>query len=109
MRTAMRIITAFALTAAALPAALTVDAGVAQAAACARYRVVFGPAPVHENPSNNSVIRKNKHVGDYVTGPANRNKFDGDSGIWYSAVYTSAATDGEGWMRSAQLSYPMSC
>jgi hypothetical protein len=109
MRSGTRTTTVLAAGTIALSTALTLNVGVAEAAACAKYRVVYGPAPVHENPDNDSVVRKHKRVGDYVKGPANRYELDGESGIWFTAVYTSAARDGEGWMRAAQLSYPMSC
>jgi hypothetical protein len=109
IRTVRRAIVMTCASVFVLPLLLALSAGSAEAATCAKYRVAWGPAPVHENPDTNSVVRKYKYVNQYVTGPANKNVLDTESGVWFIAVYTSAATDGEGWMRAAQLDYPTSC
>jgi hypothetical protein len=66
----------------------------AEAATCVYYVKVF--AYVRENPSNNSKILKSKGSFERVTGPCQaRNGF--------TAVYTSAASDGIGWMHTSKL------
>ena len=70
-------------------------------AACVRYYWVDQvPAPVRENPSSHSVVRKYKQVFDTVTGPCSPSVRDPHSSRLYIPVYTRAATDGIGWMAS---------
>jgi hypothetical protein len=85
--------TGTALAGAATGAALTA-APAAQAATCVYYVRVF--AYVHENPSTNSKILKSKGAFERVTGPCTR------SG-GFIAVYTSAASDGIGWIDASKL------
>jgi hypothetical protein len=68
---------------------------VANAAATCVYNVqVF--AFVRENPSHNSSILKSKGAFERVTGPCRA-----DNG--FIAVYTSAASDGIGWIDRSKL------
>jgi len=81
--------------------ATSVDAA---SAACVRYYWVDQvPAPVRENPSSHSVVRKYKQVFDTVTGPCSPSVRDPHSTRLYIPVYTQAATDGVGWMASQTL------
>lgn len=76
----------------------------ASAASCVRYYWVDQvPAPVRENPSSASVVRKYKQVFDTVTGPCSPSVRDPHSPRLYIPVYTQAATDGIGWMASQTL------
>jgi hypothetical protein len=73
-------------------------------AACVRYYWVNQvPAPVRENPSSHSVVRKYKQVFDTVTGPCRASVRDPHSTRVYIPVYTQAATDGVGWMASQTI------
>jgi hypothetical protein len=73
-------------------------------AACVRYYWVDQvPAPVRENPSSHSVVRKYKQVFDTVTGPCSSSVRDPHSSRLYIPVYTRAATDGIGWMASQTI------
>jgi hypothetical protein len=73
-------------------------------AACVRYYWVNQvPAPVRENPSSHSVVRKYKQVFDTVTGPCSASVRDPHSSRLYIPVYTRAATDGIGWMASQTI------
>jgi hypothetical protein len=73
-------------------------------AACVRYYWVNEvPAPVRENPSSQSVVRKYKQVFDTVTGPCWASVRDPHSSRLYIPVYTRAATDGIGWMASQTI------
>ncbi len=76
----------------------------ASAAPCVRYYWVNQvPAPVRENPSSHSVVRKYKRVFDTVTGPCSPSVRDPHSPRLYIPVYTQAATDGVGWMASQTI------
>lgn len=80
------------------------SAGSASAAGCVRYYWVDQvPAPVRENPSSHSVVRKYKQVFDTVTGPCSASVRDPHSPRVYIPVYTRAATDGIGWMASQTI------
>ena len=63
-------------------------------AGCVYYVKVF--AYVRENPSLNSKILKSKGAFERVTGPCR-------SANGFIAVYTSAASDGEGWIDGSKL------
>ncbi|MEU0886166.1 hypothetical protein ABZ345_46980 [Lentzea sp. NPDC005914] len=82
---------------AASAAAATNDVGIA---ACT-YVVRYDGLAVRENPSPNSEVRKYKEYGSIVNGPCANHQHS--SGEWYTAVYCSCATDGEGWMRTVYL------
>jgi hypothetical protein len=66
----------------------------AEAATCVYYVKVF--AYVRENPSLNSKILKSKGAFERVTGPCRAQN-------GFIAVYTSAASDGIGWIDSSKL------
>jgi hypothetical protein len=66
----------------------------AEAASCVYYVKVF--AYVRENPSLNSKILKSKGAFEKVTGPCR-------SQNGFIAVYTSAASDGIGWIDRSKL------
>jgi hypothetical protein len=84
-----------ALVGAATGAALTTaPQAEAKAQACVYYVKVF--AYVRENPSPNSKILKSKGAFERVTGPCRA-----QSG--FIAVYTSAASDGIGWIDRTKL------
>ncbi|HYI59889.1 MAG TPA: hypothetical protein VEX66_17105 [Microlunatus sp.] len=73
-------------------------------AACVHYYWVDQvPAPVRENPSSHSVVRKYKQVFDTVTGPCSPSVRDPHSTRLYVPVYTRAASDGIGWMASQTI------
>ena len=96
------------LTTAGLSAALALGVVATSAntasAACVRYYWVNQvPAPVRENPSSHSVIRKYKQIFDTVTGPCSASVRDPHSPRVYIPVYTQAATDGIGWMASQTI------
>ncbi len=76
---------------------------VASAACVHYYWVKQVPAPVRENPSSSSVVRKYKQVFDTVTGPCSPSVRDPHSRRLYIPVYTQAATDGIGWMASQTI------
>lgn len=65
-----------------------------RSAACVYYVRVF--AYVRENPSLNSRILKSKGTFERVTGPCR-------SQNGFIAVYTSAASDGIGWIDGSKL------
>jgi hypothetical protein len=89
---------------AALALGMVATSGEAASAACVRYYWVDQvPAPVRENPSSRSVVRKYKQVFDTVTGPCSPSVRDPHSSRLYIPVYTRAATDGIGWMASQTL------
>jgi hypothetical protein len=67
-----------------------------------RYQVVNNGTPVQENPDTNSVVRKYKDAGQYVTGPC-RKALDSESGVRFTAVDCTCATDEIGWIRSYSL------
>ena len=71
-----------------------VAAAPAHAATCVYYVKVF--AYVRENPSLNSKILKSKGAFDRLTGPCRYSK-------GFVAVYTSAASDGIGWIDRSKL------
>jgi hypothetical protein len=93
-RATIRRLFASAGSAAVLIAAGLGAAPRAEAATCVYYVEVF--AYVRENPSPNSRILKSKGAFERVTGPC---RTDGG----FTAVYTSAARDGIGWINSARL------
>jgi hypothetical protein len=66
----------------------------ASAAGCVYYVKVF--AFVRENPSRNSKVLKSKGSFERVTGPCRAQN-------GFTAVYTSAASDGIGWINSSKL------
>jgi hypothetical protein len=66
----------------------------AEAATCVYYVRVF--AYVRENPSPNSKILKSKGAFERVTGPCRAQN-------GFTAVYTSAASDGIGWIDSSKI------
>ncbi|HEY0640417.1 MAG TPA: hypothetical protein VGD67_22530 [Pseudonocardiaceae bacterium] len=66
------------------------------------YNVVVDQTAVRENPDTNSVVRKYKYRGELVTGPCQR-VLDTESGVYFTAVNCSCATDGIGWIRSSHL------
>ena len=66
----------------------------AEAATCVYYVRVF--AYVRENPSPNSKILKSKGAFERVTGPCRTQN-------GFTAVYTSAASDGIGWIDSSKI------
>jgi hypothetical protein len=66
----------------------------AEAATCVYYVKVF--AYVRENPSLNSKILKSKGAFERVTGPCRAQN-------GFIAVYTSAASDGIGWIDGSKL------
>ena len=66
------------------------------------YDVFADPTPVRENPDTGSVVRKYKYWMETVTGPCQQ-VLDHESGIHFTAVYCTCATDGIGWIRSAHL------
>jgi hypothetical protein len=66
------------------------------------YDVFADPTPVRENPDTGSVVRKYKYWMETVTGPC-QEVLDVESGIHFTAVYCTCATDGIGWIRSAHL------
>jgi hypothetical protein len=73
----------------------SVASPVANAASTCVYNVrVF--AYVHENPSPNSKILKSKGAFARVTGPCRAQN-------GFIAVYTSAASDGIGWIDGSKL------
>lgn len=74
--------------------AAAAPAAPARAAACVYNVRVF--AYVRENPSLNSKILKSKGAFERVTGPCR-------SQNGFIAVYTSAASDGIGWIDSSKL------
>jgi hypothetical protein len=76
----------------------------ASAAGCVRYYWVDQvPAPVRENPSSQSVVRKYKNLFETVTGPCSPAVRDPHSPRLYIPVYTRAASDGVGWMASQTI------
>jgi hypothetical protein len=79
---------------------VAISADPASAACVSYYWVNQVPAPVRENPSSQSVVRKYKQVFDTVTGPCSSAVRDPHSSRLYIPVYTQAATDGIGWMAS---------
>jgi hypothetical protein len=66
------------------------------------YDVFTDATQVRENPDTDSVIRKWKYWMEHVTGPC-QEVLDGESGVWFTAVYCTCATDGIGWIRSSAL------
>jgi hypothetical protein len=66
----------------------------AEAATCVYYVRVF--SYVRENPSPNSKILKSKGAFERVTGPCRTQN-------GFTAVYTSAANDGIGWIDSSKI------
>ncbi|HEY0637042.1 MAG TPA: hypothetical protein VGD67_05290 [Pseudonocardiaceae bacterium] len=71
-------------------------------AACSYVVYWVYESPVRENPDTDSVIRKYKYHTEMVSGPC-METLDNESGVWFTAVYCSCATDGIGWMRSSHL------
>jgi len=76
--------------------AVAAPAAPARAATCVYYVKVF--AYVHENPSRYSKILKSKGAFERVTGPCRYSN-------GFVAVYTSAASDGIGWIDRSKLHF----
>ena len=64
------------------------------------YTVTTNDAPVRENPSFTSVIRKTKSAGSLVTGPCVSLN---SGGVLWTALDCGCASDGIGWMVSGFL------
>lgn len=106
----MRTFTKFLVTAGATLMAATalvaspVATSTASAAGCA-FEVRKPVAPVRENPSGASVIRKYKHLWDRVTGPCYGPVIQDPHNHYqyFRPVYSTACTDGICWMATQTL------
>jgi hypothetical protein len=74
----------------------------AQANGPCRYQVAASSAYLRENPDTDSVVRKTKYRGDIVTGPCDQ-ELDTESGVLFTAIDCSCASDLIGWIRTSQL------
>jgi hypothetical protein len=87
-----------ALSAGGVLAATAPKAAKAKACTYVYYVKVF--AFVHENPSTNSVVRESKSAYARLTGPCHGS----ENGFF--PVYSSATTDGLGWVDRSKLYGP---
>ncbi len=106
MRTSTKLVlgTATTLLATSALTVSPVSTPTAAAAGCT-FEVRKAVAPVRENPSSRSVIRRYKHIWDRVTGPCSgpvirdpHNRYQ-----YFRPVYSASCTDGVGWMATQTL------